>query len=327
MARQRAPIRWTRRSVLRSAGSLVWVASLAAVTGCRVRLEDDAPRIPLLRTRTPIPDERALAAALTATWRLEDLATSLGGAPTGMPARLRSVHARQAAVLAGVLAAGGAPVPPRPAATASAAPSATASDTPSSVPSVAPSELRYAEQASADSSSGGLAAISGSHLGLFVAVAAQRSASATLLGADLTTSTPSAPRSRQALPLLAAARAARYGFDVVAAQTDRRHRPAADAARSALQLRCAALQRLAGAEAGPPPLGYRLPYRVEDARAAAKLARRLLITLSQDIAAAVDAAAGDNAALTALVRWLAEDEVLAAGWGVAPAAFPGLVPQ
>lgn len=46
------------------AGSLA--AGVTALTGCGVRLEDDAPRIPFVPTRDPIPGESALLAVLGA---------------------------------------------------------------------------------------------------------------------------------------------------------------------------------------------------------------------------------------------------------------------
>ena len=50
----------TRRLVL--AGALV--AGITSLTGCGVRLEDDAPHIPFVPTRDPIPGESALLAVL-----------------------------------------------------------------------------------------------------------------------------------------------------------------------------------------------------------------------------------------------------------------------
>ena len=42
---------WGRRSLLAAAG----VGAASLLTGCRVRLEDDAPRVPLLPTRERRP--------------------------------------------------------------------------------------------------------------------------------------------------------------------------------------------------------------------------------------------------------------------------------
>jgi len=311
MANQRTPSRWSRRSFLTgSAVSLASLASFAAVSGCGVRLEDDAPRIPLLPTRVPVPDEPALGRALTETWALEDVAASLGAGRSGMPARLRSVHARQATVLSTLLTDGGAPVPPRPAGRA---------------PASSAAHLRDAERASAATLLRVLPAVSTSRLALLVSLAAQRAAAAALLGATVDGAAAGAPPGEKAVPLLAATRAAVYGFEVVAAQADPRQRPAADEALAALRPRSVALGQVAGDAAGPPPLGYSLPFRVEDGAGAARLARHLLATLSQDAASAAAAAAGDRAAVTTLVSWLAEDEVLACRWSVPPAAFPGLV--
>ncbi len=314
MANERTPSRWSRRSFLtRWAVALASLASFAAVSGCGVRLEDDAPRIPLLPTRVPGPDEPALGSALTGTWALEDVAASLRAGRSGMPARLRSVHARQATVLSTLLTEGGAPVPSRLAGRA---------------PAGSAAHLRDAERASAAALLRVLPAVSTSHLALLVSLAAQRAAAATLLRATVVTVDRAAagpPPGDKAVPLLAATRAAVYGFEVVAAQADPRQRPAADEALAALRPRSVALGQVAGDAAGPPPLGYSLPFRVEDGAGAARLARHLLAALSQDTASAAAAAAGDRAAITTLVSWLAEDEVLASRWSVPPAAFPGLV--
>ena len=91
--------RWSRRTLLAVAG----LGAAGALTGCRVRLEDDAPRVPLLPTRQPIPDEGALLRALADARDLRAGAAALGGARTATPARLAAVHARQVAVLEQVL--------------------------------------------------------------------------------------------------------------------------------------------------------------------------------------------------------------------------------
>ena len=91
--------RWSRRALLAAAG----LGAAGALTGCRVRLEDDAPRVPLLPTRQPIPDEGALLQALADTRDLQAAAAALGGARTATPARLAAAHARQVAVLEQVL--------------------------------------------------------------------------------------------------------------------------------------------------------------------------------------------------------------------------------
>ncbi len=49
----------SRRTVLRAGSRLAAVAATAALGGCGIRLQDDAPNLPLLQRRS-IPDEAAL---------------------------------------------------------------------------------------------------------------------------------------------------------------------------------------------------------------------------------------------------------------------------
>ena len=65
----------SRRALLTAAS----LAPLALLTACRVRLEDDAPRVPLIPTREPTEDEALLLAA----WRAS---TDLGRMTTGLAA-------------------------------------------------------------------------------------------------------------------------------------------------------------------------------------------------------------------------------------------------
>ena len=134
--------RWSRRALLAVAG----LGAAAALTGCRVRLEDDAPRVPLLPTRAPIPDEGALLQALADTRDLQAAAAALGGARTATPARLAAAHARQVAVLEQVLRSArvpqaswaASPPPPSPAPT----PTPTSSGSPAPRPKPTRAALR-----------------------------------------------------------------------------------------------------------------------------------------------------------------------------------------
>lgn len=328
---------WTRRSVLLAAS----LGAASGLTACRVRLEDDAPHIPLVPRRTPMADEAALTQVLVATWRLEDLARAVPGA--GMPSRLASLHTTQATALSRTLVAGGAPVPQRTAVTSTASPVAPTSATSAST-SAPPSATATttATRALRDGEAGGLtalladlASVTPGHAPLLVSLAAQRAASGTLLGTAPTWQAVRAPTREQAVPMLVATRAAVYGFEVVAAHADAKHRPLADAALSSLRARTLELQQLAGASAGPPPLGYPLPYPVNDPTSANRLARQLLLALERSTAAAATTqttttettttGGSGSAALTTIAHWLTDTELLAARWGTATSAFPGLV--
>ena len=55
----------TRRDALRSATLVGLWAGLGTVGGCGVRLEDDAPDVPFLPRRTPVPAEASREAEST----------------------------------------------------------------------------------------------------------------------------------------------------------------------------------------------------------------------------------------------------------------------
>lgn len=311
--------RWSRRQAL---GALA-LASTGLLTGCRVRLENDAPRIPLLPVRTPMADEPVLLAALPVAMALaascaELAGVTLRGAVRGIPARLAAVHLRQAAVLRQVLDEGGVPIPAMTPSTTTT-PGAPGGN----VGGVA--ALAVAErEAVSPSALAALAGVSVTHLALLLALTAQRAAAATLLGAPPRWDPPTGPTSQAVVPQLAATRAAVYAFQVVAAQSDKPTRPLALRTLGALQARAAVQEVRAGSAAGPPPLGYRLPFPVDDPRAARRLAGVVLGRLMLESAGAALPLAGDQAALTSTVRWLAETQLLAIQWGGRLAAFPGL---
>ena len=98
----RAP---TRRAVLTALG--LGAVGSAALAACGIRLEDDAPRVPLIPTREPVPGE-ASCSGCGGTGDLAEQAAALGGAATALPARLAALHQEQAEVLRGLLRARGA---------------------------------------------------------------------------------------------------------------------------------------------------------------------------------------------------------------------------
>ena len=317
--------RWSRRAVLAVAG----VGAAAALTGCRVRLEDDAPRVPLLPTRQPIPDEGALLQALADTRDLQAAAAALVGART--PARLAAVHARQVAVLEQVLRSARVPsaswaATPSPTTSAGRIP---APPSPSGSPSAAakPTRAALAQQEALAMQPGALTALAGAtpaHLPLLAALTAQRAAAVTLLGGSVHWAASSVAPRAAAPGLLAAVRSATYGLEVVAAQSGAAGRARALAVLATLRPREEQLQALAGADADAPPLGYRLPFAVATPASAARLARALLPDLLLSVGSAYGASAGDRAGLVGLVRWSAQLQGQAGAWGAAPTPFPGL---
>ena len=156
------------------------------------------------------------------------------------------------------------------------------------------------------------------------ALAAQRAAAATLLGGSVRWPASTVAPHDAAPDLLAAVRSATYGFEVVAAQADAGGRARALAVLATLRAREEQLQALAGADAGAPPLGYRLPFTVTTPASAARLARVLLPGLLLSVGSAYAAGAGDRPGLAGLLRWAAQLQTQAGAWGAAPTPFPGL---
>jgi hypothetical protein len=322
--------------------------SLAA---CGIRLEDDAPRVPLIPTRQPVPGESFLLALWRHTDDLADRAASLGGAATSLSARLAALHGRQVAVLEAELLRLGVPRKALDAAAAAPSPSATASGTAttgsattgtattrtatpsgtrtgsSTAPPVQGPEGLAAEEASdlGPTAIASLSTVASSLTPLVGSVLAQRAAAASLLGDPATWPEPTWSAPSLASSYLESTRAAVYAFEVVAAQSPSgAQHTLAVASLAALEARAQDQESLAGASAGPPPLGYPLPFRVTTPAAARKLAVQVMTELRASVARDLGSTGGDIGPLGALVRWLADTEVLASRWGVPLAPFPGL---
>jgi uncharacterized protein DUF4439 len=156
------------------------------------------------------------------------------------------------------------------------------------------------------------------------ALLAQRGAAAVLLG-----ETPSWPRDPWSEPALAArlletTRSAVYGFEIVAAQSNRAQATLAKETLAVLKNRAAEQEAIAGARATPPALGYPLPLSVTTPAEAKRLAVHVMTGLREATAADLPAGAGASQPLAAMTRWLADTEVLASRWGIALEPFPGL---
>ena len=186
-----------------------------------------------------------------------------------------------------------------------------------------------------------LAGISRDQVTLIGSMTAQRAAAIRLLGGQLPPDgtppgavpgtvpgtvggTLAGPVGEVAAIQLDAVRSAVYGFEVVAAQTDARHRTMAATTLGALRTTASELEGLAGSVARPIPLGYVLPFPVGTPVAALKLATHLMTTLLEAIASQLPAVAGEAAGLMGTVGVLADVSVDAVAWQVPLAAFPGL---
>lgn len=321
--------------------------SALALASCGIRLEGDAPRIPLLPARTPIDGETFLLGLVRSSAELAGDARGLGGAGTSLVARLAGLHARQVTVLGAELRRLGVPQalvdqaagPPSGAAsTSTAAPTQTTAGTavsgsptsgPTTQPVRSPADLAAAELADTGTSSQpvglSLTQAAAAARPLAGALLAQRVAAAALLGAPPAADEPTWQSPGLASSFLDSTRAAVYGIQVVAAQSPTGAQAAlARTTLAALQARQQTQEVLAGTSAGPTPLGYPLPFPVTTPTAAARLAVQVLTELRAANARDLASAAGDPKPLASAVRWLGETEVLASRWGVPLSAFPGL---
>ena len=341
----------TRRLV--TAGALG--AVVAGLAGCGIRLEDDAPRVPLVPTREPIDAEAALLrlhAAVVAASTASFVATD----PLGPI--LPPLHARQATVLHDALRQRG--VPESELATPSACPSPTpsATSTPSGSPasgSPTPTPPAVARRPVAEVEAEVIAAgtgLEGAEAELrptLVAVLGQAHAAVELAAPAAAprpgaTPTPGASASPTAsassgpavppswsspdalVPLVVATRRATWLLEVAAARSPRAVRSAWLRDITALQALTSDLVDAAGSSAPEPDLGQTLPRPVTTPAEAATLATEAMTTLLAATGAALRPAvdADPGAAFAALPGWLGTVAAVAHRHGIRLTAFPGL---
>lgn len=295
----------SRRAVLLGGGVL-------GLSGCGIRLEDDAPSVPLVPTREPIRAEQDLVALLRGTRELSALAEAVAG---DVAATLSTIHTDQASVLAHGIELAGVP----------------AADVAAATPTTPTTSIQAAELAAREAAT---VTTSGSTLLTSVAPAlfptvltllAQRGAAAAVLGADVAWSEPEDWRLPEvALPFLEATRAAVYAFEVIAARTEDALREHAEDTLADLR-GLAALQEAATAGSTPPrPLGHQLPVDVTGEESATRLATAVLTDLRTAYGSNVGNLTTQRTVGLDVARWLAAAETHAHGWGVDLAPFPGL---
>jgi len=344
------PPRVARRRVLTAAGGLVGTMALA---GCGIRLEHDAPDLPLI-PRQPIPAEDALVALTLECAALAEQAAAAGSTP--LLTALAGLHARQHDVLVTALSAKGVPstalAPPTPSTTSAgtATPSGTPSTSPSSGVSPSPgatpatpagptpqalAALAAAEAAALDRRAALVAAEPDLRPSV-CAVLAQRYAASALLGGRPPSPTPDRTSGAgtaggwavpaDAVPLLTATRSAAYALEVVAAQSSTTQRRRALTALRTLSDLLAEQAATLGDTTPEPPLGYQLPFPVTTPAEADRLATLVLTRLRGAYGATLGPLT-DTAAAAAFERlpwWLGRVEVLAHGWDAPLQAFAGL---
>ncbi len=323
-----ADARPARRDVLRL-GAWSLLAPAVLVAGCDIRLQDDAPALPLLQ-RKSVPDEATLVAAVRLTTALAQRA---GRVPQPSPAvtALAAQHQTQAGVLRARLTGQGVPLhvidtDPVPGDTATATPTggATATAAVSAPPAATTADLAAAEGAAVSTLLGPLPTVTAADRPVLLSVAAACAIAAEQLGAATGWPTGDPLPATAAVSLLDSTRSAVYAFQVVAAQTSGDVRGRALTTHTRLQSRAAELLALAGPSAPPAPLGYVLPFPVTDADAATRLAGQVLSTLVAGGLEPLAAVPTGSSAVVPLARLLVAAAGLARGWGVATGPFPGL---
>ena len=321
-----------RRSLLGAAAA----ALVLPAGGCGIRLEEDAPHVPFVLTRTPVPAEDELVALTLDTRSLADAAAAL---PGPLAADLATLHRHQHAVLRTALAQLGvpadeldrtaAPSPTASTSTGTSAPEPSPSPpppSPSSTASLRPDgRLALArDEGAAAASAGSLADVAVDLRATVAALHAQRYAAAALLSGRV----PTVPRDpvdgADVAALASLTAAAIFLMEVVAARSEGRQRALAGTTLEAL--RDLRTDQLAGGATPDEPLGHPLPFPVDSPADAARLARTVLGTLRSGSGQHLEpvVTAHGAAGMAAMTRWVGAVEVEAHRWGVELQPFPGL---
>ncbi|MCA0179924.1 MAG: ferritin-like domain-containing protein [Actinobacteria bacterium] len=328
----------SRRIALR--WSVVATGSAILLSGCGIRLEEDAPHVPLIPERTPIPQEANLVALLHHMQSLR----------AAVPAEYAAGLARQVEVLDSALRQGGVPA------------DLLAAPTPSEIDRTAPSSTTSASAGSSSTSTTPGASGSGSPstsatttdpakpdavgLALVASSAAQEvlPGAASALRPTLAAMTVSWDLLRQsldsnatqmalhpgklpqaaALTLLSAAREAVYGLEVAAARSGGATRKRAIASLQTVRGRVSVLEGQLGDSAPATPSAYTLPLSVSDDSTARRLIRHLTAGLVTACGATLPEGTADPKTALASAGWLWESAALDAEWGAPWSAFPGL---
>ena len=311
----------TRRELLRTAALATVVAPL--LVACDIRLEDDAPTLPLIQ-RKSVPDEAVLVDLVRRTTALAQAAGRVPN-PNDAVSRLATIHQTQADVLRSRLTTAGVPNHVIDGSTASATTASTTAPTAavSAPPQTTPQDVAAAETALVAAVLPALPTITAANRAVVASVVASCGAAAELLGATVPWPAADPLPPAAAVPLLDGTRSAAYAFQVVAAQTGGDQRAVAEGTHTDLDSRATALAGMAGSSAPVGPLGYALPYPVTAPDVASRLAGQVLTTLVAGGLAPLATLPQGSTATTTLVRLLVDAQRLGRTWGVAPVPFPG----
>ncbi|MGL5819179.1 MAG: hypothetical protein ACRCYR_16560 [Phycicoccus sp.] len=326
----------TRRHLLTGLAA----GAAAAVAGCGIRLEDDAPSLPFLPTRTPVPGEDALVALYVDSRRLADLAARFPGA---LGDTLGRVHERQQAVLRATLLDHGVPARMLDAATSSSTtssrstptgtpdttPGARSSPTTSGPPSPPASPNVTAATLAGAEADGASAAVrfptvAPTLRAAVAAVHAQRFAAAVALTGVAPAVTGGSVGGGVLRDLAGRTIAAVYLVEIAAARSTTAQRPRAEA--TLARLRSLSTDHRALGADPEPVTGVPLPFPVRGTADAARLVRTALTALRDDHGRVLADLVADSGAagLAVATRWLGTVEADCHRWGAPLEPFPGL---
>ncbi|MFC7491880.1 MULTISPECIES: hypothetical protein [unclassified Knoellia] len=303
--------------------------AVTALAGCGIRLEDDAPRVPLVPTRSPIEGEDALLRLLAA---VQAAAVAPADPKQRISPLLAPLHQRQARVLHDALRQRGVPedqlsLPSTPpSASTSAGPSTSSSPSPS--PSTAPATLVAVERSVVTAGAGcALAEVELRPTLLALLGQAHAALEIATLEPDPAPDVPAVWSTPAALaPLVTALRSATYLLEVAAARSPQPARRAGLEGIGRLGRLTAELVTATGDAAPAPELGRALPRRVTTPAEAASLAKEAMTTLLATFGSALAPLSERDAdsAFTAVPRWLGTVAAQTHRHGVPLAPFPGL---
>jgi len=306
------------------------LGGILGLTGCGVRLEEDAPELPLVPRRAKVPGEAALLALVGSTLALAREAASLTQEPAPT---LAGLHTTQALTVADALRRGG--VPERVVAAAEDA-ADTSSTAPPSTTSLAAAERRAVEAVR------DLQTVDLSLAPTVLSLMGQRLAAASLLDPtgpapgsvipfDPTSTSTSEHAPATLGPVLEVAHSARRLFDVVVVRSPKESSPTSQRSRAVATT--AWLDRLVGrwgdglqGVARELPVSVVLPFPVTSPEDAARLAEHTMTGLR----AAYGRHLATLDARSLAPAWayvpdeLADIELQTHAWGGALQAFPGL---
>jgi NOL1/NOP2/fmu family ribosome biogenesis protein len=319
----------SRRAVLRAVGLL---GAVATTGGCGIRLESDAPDIPLL-ARQKAADEDVLVSLLRGVEAVARVATTpVRGVTDDATARWLATAAAatktQGAALRSVLRSSHVPsdvVDPRPTTSAT---TATVTSRPAETQAVvraalAEAQARLVEAHTAAVGAASVVTVSPPNRALGAAVLLFHGSSAHHLGTEVSWPIVALPPAAAATAL-DDMRAARYGLQVAAAHLERTDRAHATTTIAALTAQIDGLIELSGASARPAPAGYTLPFPVTDTDTARLLVRTVLGGLVDASLRPLADLGETSGAVPEIVHRAIAVVDLALGWGLALPALPGI---